>query len=252
MIGGSDPSGGAGIQIDALVASFFGAVPCAVVTAVTSQNSLGVGSFMPLPPIAVRNQIASVLADGPVAAVKVGMVPGDGCVEAILRAIDESVPLIVDPVLKASDGTPLFKGSLRKLAHLIERATLVTPNIEEAAVLTGIPTKDDVGISLAAEKLLDMGAEWALIKGGHGEGPVAVDVLKSDESEALLRGNRIAGKDVRGTGCMLASAVAALIANGKSMPEAAMTAKSFVTRAIERSRQIGDGSPQVVFRSRLF
>jgi hydroxymethylpyrimidine/phosphomethylpyrimidine kinase len=243
-IAGSDSGGGAGIQADLKTMLAHGVHGMTVLTAVTAQNSVGVQGIWPLPPEAIRAQFRSVIADIGADAVKVGMlgsVEAVACVADLVADLDPPVPLVVDPVCVSKHGDRLIDkaavGALRTL--LFPHATVITPNLDEAAALTerSVETPADV----LADLLLGFGSQWVLIKGGHGEGE-AIDYLKSQDGEHFsYTAARDDNRHTHGTGCTLASALASQLALGRSVPEAMTLAKAYVTGAIAAGFALGSG-----------
>jgi hydroxymethylpyrimidine/phosphomethylpyrimidine kinase len=214
-----------------------------VITAVTAQNSVGVHGTWDIPLDGVRAQLRAILDDIGVQAVKTGMLssgPIAGLVADELSGID--VPLVVDPVAVTSHGDPLLsEGALDVMAgRLFPLATVITPNMSEAALLTGKPVTDEAGMIEAAAALHDLGPRWVLVKGGHLTGD-AVDVLFDGEQVRRVPGERISNPHTHGTGCTLASAIASLLALGHDVPEAVRLAKDFVTGAIRSAFPLGAG-----------
>ena len=244
-IAGSDPSGGAGIQADLRVMAAFGVHGCSVVTAVTTQNSRGVRDVLELSPAVVGAQLDAVLDDIGADAIKTGMLPTAGGVEAVAARLGEGgAPLIVDPVARASSGAELSSSdalrAIRKM--LLPRALLVTPNLDEAAALTGEPCDTVERMESAARVLHGFGAGAALVTGGHLEGS-PVDVFFDGESVSRLSSGRAPGPSPHGTGCALSAAVAAALASGADLPRAVELARGFVGRAIRFSFRLGEGAP---------
>jgi hydroxymethylpyrimidine/phosphomethylpyrimidine kinase len=243
-IAGSDSGGGAGIQADLKTILAHGVHGMTVVTAVTAQNSVGVQGIWPLPTKAIRAQFRSVVDDIGVDAVKVGMLGSEetvACVADLVADLDPSVPLVVDPVCVSKHGDPLIDqaavGALRTL--LFQYATMITPNLDEAAALTG--RSPSTPAPVLADLLLDSGPRWVLIKGGHREGD-AIDYLKSVEGEHFTyTAARDDNRHTHGTGCTLASALASQLALGHSVPEAMTLAKAYVTGAIAAGFALGSG-----------
>jgi hydroxymethylpyrimidine/phosphomethylpyrimidine kinase len=242
-IAGSDSGGGAGIQADLKTMLAHGVHGMTVLTAITAQNSLGVQAIWPLPPEAIRVQFQSVLDDIGVDAIKIGMLGNAeivACVADLVADLDPQVPLVVDPVCVSKHGDRLIDqeaiGTLRTL--LFPHATVITPNLDEAALLTGCSTDSTAGL---ADRLLGFGPRWVLIKGGHGEGD-AVDYLKGqDGSDFSYRATRDDNRHTHGTGCTLASALASQLALGCTVPEAMALAKTYVTGAIAAGFALGSG-----------
>ena len=243
-IAGSDSGGGAGIQADLKTMLAHGVHGMTVLTAVTAQNSVGVQGIWPLPPDAIRAQFHSVVDDIGVDAIKIGMLgTADtvGCVAELVADLDPPVPLIVDPVCVSKHGDRLIDHeALSALRTLLFRyATVITPNLDEAAVLTGRPAQTPAAV--LADLLLDHGPRWVLIKGGHREGD-AIDYLRSQDGRAFsYRAARDDNRHTHGTGCTLASALASHLARGDDVPEAMALAKAYVTGAIAAGFPLGSG-----------
>ena len=211
-IAGSDSSGGAGIQADLKTFAAFGVYGASVITALTAQNTEGVAGVMPVPAEFIAAQIRAVAADLRVAAVKTGML---GTAEAIRVVVEGlallgGVPLVVDPVMVATSGARLLDGdaldTLRR--ELLPRADLVTPNLPEAAALLGLPqAQTDAEVLSQADALLKLGPKRVLIKGGHGTGREAVDILFDGTTVLRLTAPRIETNNTHGTGCTLSAAI---------------------------------------------
>jgi hydroxymethylpyrimidine/phosphomethylpyrimidine kinase len=242
-VAGSDSGGGAGIQADLKTMLALGAHGMSVITAVTAQNSVGVQGTWELPPAAVRGQLESVLSDIGVQAVKTGMLGSAAIVAAVADGLaGAEAPLVVDPVAAAKHGEPLLPpGAIADVKHrLIPLATLVTPNLPEAGLLTGVRADDERGMVRAAEAIHALGARWVLVKGGHLPGD-PVDVLFDGETVRRFAGTRVAATHTHGTGCTLASAIACFLAGGAAMPEAVAKAREYVTGAIRWGFPLGSG-----------
>ncbi|MEU3547656.1 bifunctional hydroxymethylpyrimidine kinase/phosphomethylpyrimidine kinase [Streptomyces longwoodensis] len=242
-VAGSDSGGGAGIQADLKTMLALGVHGMSVVTAVTAQNSLGVQGVWELPVEAVRAQYSSVVDDIGVRAVKTGMLSCAPVVEAVAELIaGTDAPAVVDPVGVSKHGDPLLAASALDAVRtrLLPVATVATPNLDEVAQLTGIRVVSEDGMREAAAAVLAFGPRWALIKGGHLPGE-AVDLLTDGTEEHWLRAPRYDNRHTHGTGCTLASAIAAQLAKGRSVPEAVTTAKEYVTGAIAAGFALGAG-----------
>jgi hydroxymethylpyrimidine/phosphomethylpyrimidine kinase len=214
-----------------------------VVCAVTAQNSVGVQGYWPVPPDAVRAQLASVLGDIGVHAVKTGMLASAAIVETVAAMLaGVPAPVVVDPVAVSKHGDSLLSaGTLEAVReHLLPLATVLTPNLLEAELLTGSRITDEAGMRRAAEVLSSFGPRWILVKGGHLPGR-PVDLL-SDGSEVIrFPGERIDSRHTHGTGCTLASAIASFLALGMGVPAAVEAAKDYVTGAIGAGFPLGAG-----------
>lgn len=242
-VAGSDSGGGAGIQADLKTMLACGVHGMSVVTAVTAQNSLGVGGVWELPVEAVRAQLDAVLDDIGVDAVKTGMLGSPALVRAVaerLRPI--TAPLVVDPVCVSKHGDALLPAdaldALRE--QLIPLATVVTPNLDEVRQLTGVAVPDEHHLRRAADAVLAFGPRWVLVKGGHLAGE-AVDLLTDGAVEHVLRTPRLDATHTHGTGCTLASAIACRLALGDDVVAAVTRAKAYVTGAIRAGFSLGAG-----------
>jgi hydroxymethylpyrimidine/phosphomethylpyrimidine kinase len=243
-VAGSDSGGGAGIQADLKTMLALGVHGMSVITAVTAQNSLGVQGYWELPAAAVRAQYRSVVDDIGVQAVKTGMLASTELVETVSELLTGvGVPVVVDPVGVSKHGDALL--AAEAVATVRERllpvATLATPNLHEVAQLTGITVENEAGMREAAEAVLALGPRWALIKGGHLEGDAADLLLGADGREHWYRAPRHDNRHTHGTGCTLASAIAAGLAKGAAVPDAVAEAKEYITGAIAAGFALGAG-----------
>ena len=246
-IAGSDPSGGAGIQADLKTFHQFVVYGEAAITLLTVQNSLGVSRVEVMAPDLVRDQIAAVLDDIPPAAAKTGALGSAEIVRTVARAAsDFTFPLVVDPVMISKHGAPLLSeeavAAIR--SDLLPRAALVTPNVPEAAALTGITIRTQDDMRRAACRLATMGARAVLIKGGHLEGD-ATDTLYDGSAWHDFPAPRIATPHTHGTGCTYSAAIAAGLARGLPLVEAVSLAKRFIHEAIRTNPGLGRGSGPV-------
>ena len=242
-IAGSDPSGGAGLQADLKTFHQLGVYGEAVVTLITVQNTHGIQRVKVLAPDLVAEQIHAVIADIPPKAVKIGALGNSGVVEAV-AATNFSAPLVVDPILLGSHGQALLDAEAIHafLEKLLPKTFLLTPNLAEAAQLSGLPVSDLDSMARAAEKLILMGAANVLVKGGHLAGD-AVDVLMLKSGEHVEYGSaRIQTRHTHGTGCTYSAAIAAGLAKGFDLTEAIAQAKEFITAAIRNSLALGGGA----------
>ncbi|WP_069815008.1 bifunctional hydroxymethylpyrimidine kinase/phosphomethylpyrimidine kinase [Streptomyces sp. TP-A0874] len=242
-VAGSDSGGGAGIQADLKTMLALGTHGMSVLTAVTAQNSRGVQGAWELPVEAVRAQFRSVVDDIGVHAVKTGMLSSAEIVRTVAELLSEvGAPVVVDPVGVSKHGDPLLASSavdgVRR--HLLPAATVATPNLAEVTQLTGVRVESEADLPRAAEAVLSLGPRWVLIKGGHLPGE-AVDLLTDGSREHLLRADRHDNRHTHGTGCTLASAIAARLAKGRTVPEAVADAKEYVTGAIAAGFPLGAG-----------
>ncbi len=244
IIAGSDSSGGAGIQADIKTCAAFGAYSSTAITAVTAQNTLGVEQVELMPPGLVRAQIRSVLSDIGADVIKIGMLGSAEIIDVVAEEIDEAEAFIIlDPVMVATSGDKLLEDDAIKALKdkLLPLADLITPNVPEAEILTGLKIANVDDLSKAGEALLGMGVYAALMKGGHLEGKSVIDVLVSEEGASVMSGPRIRTRHTHGTGCTLASAVAACMALGAPLDEAVMSAREFVFQAIKTAPGLGAG-----------
>lgn len=242
-IAGSDSGGGAGIQADLKTMLANGVHGMSVVTAVTAQNSLGVQGYWELSPGAVRAQLASVLGDIGVDAVKTGMLASRTLVEVVAEVLASvDAPIVVDPVGVSKHGDSLLAPDALDAVRraLIPKATVVTPNLQEVAQLTGVRVETEAGLREAASAVKALGPRWVLVKGGHLAGD-AVDLLFDGEHEQYFRAARLDNRHTHGTGCTLASAIASRLALGDDVPAAVGAAKEYVTGAIAAGFALGAG-----------
>ncbi|MGJ4903830.1 bifunctional hydroxymethylpyrimidine kinase/phosphomethylpyrimidine kinase [Bradyrhizobium sp. HKCCYLRH2060] len=236
-IAGSDSSGGAGIQADLKTFAALGVYGASVLTALTAQNTRGVTGVHLVPPDFVTAQIDAVFDDLDVGAVKIGMVAQAPIADAIAASLARWRPrhVVLDPVMVATSGARLLPedaiDALRR--RLIPQATLITPNLPEAAALLDEPVADtDEAIAAQGRRLLALGCPAVLIKGGHGQGADSTDYLITSATSIPLPSPRIDTKNTHGTGCSLSSAVAAGLAKGESLEAAVRNAKAFISGAI--------------------
>lgn len=245
VIAGSDSGGGAGIQADIKTITALGGYAATAITAVTVQNTLGVTGVHPIPLDIIAAQARAVLDDIGADAIKTGMLGDAAVVETVAAAIDHAgkVPAVVDPVMVAKGGAPLLAeaaiGAVKSL--MIPRAALLTPNAPEAAALTGLTVETTDDLRRAGEALLALGAKAVLMKGGHVAGERVVDVLMTSEGETTFEGERIETRHTHGTGCTLASACAAGLAQGLPLEQAVARAWNYVHEAMLRAPGFGGG-----------
>lgn len=242
-VAGSDSGGGAGIQADLKTMMALGTHGMSVVAAVTAQNSLGVQGFWELPVDSVRAQFRSVVDDIGVQAVKTGMLASAELVSTVADLLaGVEAPVVVDPVGVSKHGDALLAAEALESVRtqLLPTATLVTPNLDEVAQLTGVRVDGEADMRAAAAAVLRYGPKWVLIKGGHLPGD-AVDLLTDGDEEHWLRAPRYDNRHTHGTGCTLASAVAAHLARGHCVPDAVAEAKRYVTGAIAAGFALGAG-----------
>jgi hydroxymethylpyrimidine/phosphomethylpyrimidine kinase len=243
-IAGSDPSGGAGIQADLKTFHQFGVYGEAVITLITVQNTRGVERMECLAADLVADQIRAVISDIPPAAAKTGALGNRGIIEAVAGlAAGFPCPLVVDPVILSKHGAALLQvDAIDALkTRLLPYTFLLTPNLEEAALLTGVEVRNIAGMRKAAEKLAGLGPRAVLVKGGHLGGD-ATDVLFHQGEFREFTSPRIASGNTHGTGCTLSAAIAAGLASGYDLPEAVERAKRYVTAAIASNPGFGAGA----------
>jgi hydroxymethylpyrimidine/phosphomethylpyrimidine kinase len=244
-IAGSDSGGGAGIQADLKTFSALGVYGASVLTAVTAQNTHGVTAVHPIPADIVAAQLDAVLSDLDVRAIKIGMLADVTVIRQLgERLADSAVPVVLDPVMVAASGDRLVpEGAVTALAeHLFPRATIVTPNIPEAAVLLGtVPATDEAAMRAQAEALAARGPA-VLLKGGHLEDGESVDLFLSGGRLERLVSPRVTTRNTHGTGCTLSSAIAAHLARGATLPEAVRAAKAYISAAIAAADTLEVGS----------
>jgi len=242
-IAGSDSGGGAGIQADLKTMLAMGVHGMTVICAVTAQNSVGVQGYWELPPEAVRAQLDSVLSDIGAQAVKTGMLASGPLVRTVCDALAEvAAPIVVDPVAVSKHGDSLLSdGTLDAVRdRLLPLATVVTPNLYEAELLTGLHIEDEDQMLRAAHMIAAMGPQCVLMKGGHLPGS-PVDLLVDGDQVVRFGGQRIDSVHTHGTGCTLASAIASRLAIGDDMQAAVRAAKDYVTGAINAGFPLGAG-----------
>src|SRR6266567_6378220 len=260
-IAGFDPSGGAGIIADVKTFQAFGCRPLAAITSLTFQNSQGVFGAIHQSAESLRSQVLPLIEEFRIAAVKVGMLPNIEIVLAVARLVRKmNLPApVVDPVLRSSSGDELMAEAAVEvmLSELMPLARVITPNIPEAETLTGLQITSENEMCAASRKLREMGARGVLIKGGHLEersevsarvqhvhpfhdiSRQAIDVLDDQDQITVLRGEWIDSPPVRGTGCMLSSAIAARLAQRMPLEESVRAAKEFVADAIRYAPKLG-------------
>jgi hydroxymethylpyrimidine/phosphomethylpyrimidine kinase len=245
-IAGSDSSGGAGIEADLKTFSALGVYGAAVITALTAQNTNGVFGIHDVPAEFVAKQIDAVFTDLDIGAVKIGMLATAATIDTVAAALERHRPrhVVLDPVMAASSGERLLRpDAIARLRELMSRVHVVTPNLPEAAALLDMaPAQDEAGMRGQAQRLLAFGVGAVLIKGGHGSGPESVDLLVEPDKTLRLAALRVATKNTHGTGCTLSSAIAAGLAKGHSLEQAASEAKRYVGAAIAAADRLKVGS----------
>jgi hydroxymethylpyrimidine/phosphomethylpyrimidine kinase len=251
-IAGSDSGGGAGIQADLKTFAALGVYGCSAIASLTAQNTRGVQGVFPVPPDFVQAQIDSVLSDIPVAAIKTGMLATAEIISAVADSLGRypKIPLVLDPVMVATSGDRLLaQNAIQTLIEqLLPRATLVTPNLLEAAALLNQPVASSLAqMQAQAEQIMVLGARSVLMKGGHSSGDESTDLLLTSDGVETFSAPRIATRNTHGTGCTLASAIAAGLAKKLSLREAVQEAKNYLHNALLQADKltIGQGSGPV-------
>jgi hydroxymethylpyrimidine/phosphomethylpyrimidine kinase len=244
-IAGSDSGGGAGIQADLKTFAALGCYGASVITAVTAQNTMAVTAAYPLPTELVTAQIEAVAGDIAIHATKTGMLATTAIVEAVAAAVAglELPNLVVDPVMIAKSGDALLdRDAVRALCNeLVPRARVVTPNIPEAEAMTGLRIRTLEDVHAAAARIKAMGPTAVVVKGGHADGDDIVDLLMTADEVRELHVRRVPTRNTHGTGCTFASAIAALLAQGATIPDAVAGAQTYVAGAIRHALAVGHG-----------
>jgi hydroxymethylpyrimidine/phosphomethylpyrimidine kinase len=245
-IAGSDSSGGAGIQADLKTFAALGVYGASVITALTAQNTKGVSGIHLVPADFVTAQIDAVFGDLDVQAVKIGMVAQLATIDAIAAGLTRWSPkqVVLDPVMVATSGDRLLPAEAVEAlrTRLIPRASLITPNLPEAAALLDEPVgSSEAAIERQGQRLLALGCRAVLIKGGHGQGAESIDYLVNGSGTVALRAARIATKNTHGTGCSLSSAIAAGLTKGEDMETAVRHAKTWISAAIAAADRLDVG-----------
>ena len=246
IVAGSDSGGGAGIQADIKAVTAMNAFAATAITALTAQNTEGVHGVVAVEPAFIAQQIEVVLSDIGADAVKTGMLHSAEVIDTVassLKRLAPDAPLVVDPVMVAKGGHRLLLSEAEAALRdtLLPMATLITPNLPEAEVLVGFPVRTEADMRRAAERLAGLGARAVLMKGGHLDGDIIVDLLFHDGRFERFEDPRIKSKHTHGTGCTLASATAAGLAQKMSLVDAFTRARSYVRRAIETAPGFGRG-----------
>jgi hydroxymethylpyrimidine/phosphomethylpyrimidine kinase len=245
-IAGSDSGGGAGIQADLKTFAAFGVYGTSVITALTAQNTLGVHGVKEVEPSFVAAQLEAVTTDFALAASKTGMLATTEIIEILAKHVRARRlrNLVVDPVMVAASGDVLLApdavSAMREL--MLPLAVLVTPNVREAEILTGIDITDVTAMHAASRKLVEMGVRAALVKGGRLGGVSSTDVLCDGQVTREFNTPRVAIRRAHGTGCTLSAAIAASLALGASLDSAVESAKQYVTRALSSAQRIAHGA----------
>jgi hydroxymethylpyrimidine/phosphomethylpyrimidine kinase len=242
-IAGFDPSCGAGTAADLKTFAAHSCYGVAAITALTVQNTQGVDDVQNTPSAMLRAQLESLAKDSEIAAVKIGMLGNRGNAAVVAEFLDAHTfaHIVHDPVMRSSSGTELLDAGGVKflIAELLKRSSVITPNVPEAEILAGMKIKDVADMEGAARKIVELGARAVIVKGGHMER--AIDVLFDGTEIVQLAGDRLKEESLHGTGCTFAAAIAAQLASGRPLRDAAMLAKAYVTKAIEKSYATGKG-----------
>ncbi|HET7840832.1 MAG TPA: bifunctional hydroxymethylpyrimidine kinase/phosphomethylpyrimidine kinase [Terriglobia bacterium] len=242
-IAGFDPSGGAGISADLKTFAANNCYGVAAITALTVQNTQGVSDVRPVEAALLKSSIEALMADGRVKAMKIGMLGNRANGEVVKDILEasNSIPSVLDPVVRSSSGKELLDAAGMEYlrTHLLSRVSVVTPNMMEAAALTGLKVENLETMKAAAQKLVEMGARAAIVTGGHLD--KAVDVLCDASGCQTFAGDRIKVDATHGTGCTFSSAIAANLALGRQLADSVVLAKAYVTEAIRKAYPIGPG-----------
>jgi hydroxymethylpyrimidine/phosphomethylpyrimidine kinase len=244
-VAGSDSGGGAGIQADLKTFQQFGVYGTSAIVALTAQNTLGVTAVHPVPAEMVEAQLAALAEDLPPDAVKTGMLATAGLVRQIAEALRRYAwrPFVCDPVMVASSGDRLLSADAEAVVRteLLPLATLVTPNLDEAAILAGFPVRNVAEMERAGQRLVDLGAGAALVKGGHLEGGEMTDVLVTSSTVRRFTHPRLETRSTHGTGCTLSAAITAGLALGHDLDSSVHDALNYVYRAMAAAPGLGRG-----------
>ena len=246
IVAGSDSGGGAGIQADIKAVSALGAFAMTAISALTAQNTLGVQGVFPIPTEFIDQQMESVLTDLGADCVKTGMLHDSAVIETVIAALDRlapDVPLVVDPVMVAKGGAALLQDEAVQTLRMVlaPRATILTPNVPEAEALSGMSVSDEASLDHIGEALLALGPKAVLLKGGHMEGDMVRDRLITADGTRIFENPRIETAHTHGTGCTLASSIAAGIAQGLSLEESVGRAEAYLHEAIRTAPGFGGG-----------
>ena len=245
IIAGSDSSGGAGIQADIKTVTALGSYAMTAITAVTSQNTRGVKSIIPITPYEILNQIMFTSKDIKPDAIKIGMLHSSKVIEAVIKSLEgiKIKKIILDPVMVAKGGTRLINKSAIQLLRekLIKKVSLITPNVPEAEILTKIKIKNKNDMLFAAQKLVKLGAQNVLIKGGHLKSKTVNDIFLNKTGYKIFVSPRYKTKNTHGTGCTLSSAITTFFSCGKPIKKACDLGIKYVNSAILTNPKYGKG-----------
>ena len=245
IIAGSDSSGGAGIQADIKTVTALGSYAMTAITAITAQNTTGVQSIFPIPPKEIFNQIIFTIKDIKPNAIKIGMLHSNKVIESVIRSLKGSniKNIVLDPVMVAKGGTKLIDDKAIKLLRdkLIKRVILITPNIPEAEILTNTSIKSKEDMIFAAHKLIEIGANNVLIKGGHLKSKIVQDIFVSKSDIKIFTNKRYKTKNTHGTGCTLSSAITTFLSCGKPIKKSCELGINYVNSGIKTNPKYGKG-----------
>ena len=246
-IAGSDSGGGAGIQADLKTMSAIGVYGMSVITAITAQNTCGVKAIQPIDPDMVTAQLEAVLSDIGTDSVKIGMLHSVNIVKAVIEILDKYTPryVVLDPVMISTSGHKLIEDDTINIIQktLFSRSTIITPNIDEAMLLSSISISQEKDMYKAGKILLKKGCHAVLMKGGHLESKIMTDLLLTvDGEEYIFEAENIPTSNTHGTGCSLSSAIASYLALGYTLPDSVSRAKQFVTSAIKAGKEVSTGN----------
>ncbi len=245
IIAGSDSSGGAGIQADIKTITALGSYAMTAITAVTSQNTTGVKTIVPIPPKEILNQIIFTSKDIKPNAIKIGMLHSKKVIETVIKSLDKInvKNIVLDPVMVAKGGAKLINTKAIKFLklNLIKRVIIITPNIPEAEILSNMKIKNQKDMILAAKKLLKLGVSHILIKGGHLKSKIVNDILVNKSEIKIFKNKRFKTKNTHGTGCTLSSAITAYLSCGKTIKKSCELGIKYVNYAIKTNPKYGKG-----------
>ena len=256
IIAGSDSSGGAGIQADIKTVTALGSYAMTAITAVTSQNTTGIKSIVPIPPKEILNQIVFTLNDIKPDAIKIGMLHSTKVIESVIKSLDSInvKKIILDPVMVAKGGAKLIDDKAIKLLkdRLIKKVTLITPNIPEAEILTKTKIKNKEDMIFAANKLILAGARNVLIKGGHLDSKIVQDIFVSKSDIKIFNSPRYKTKNTHGTGCTLSSAITTFLSCGKPIKKSCELGIKYVNSGIKTNPNYGKGHGPINHLNTIF
>ena len=245
IVAGSDSSGGAGIQADIKTVTSLGSYAMTAVTAVTSQNTTGVKSIVAIPPREISKQIEFTSKDIKPDAIKIGMLHSSSIIQSVIKSLNKikNNKVILDPVMVAKGGTKLIDNNAIFLLKkkLIKKVTLITPNIPEAEILTGLKIQSVNEMVISAKKLIKLGAKNVLIKGGHLSSKILIDIFVNKNETKIFKHKKIFTKNTHGTGCTLSTAIATYYSCGKTLKNSCRMAIKYVNHSIRSGPNFGNG-----------